>query len=94
MDDKEVLELVKFNLGLSSNIRDKYLLQIIKSTRSQLKNSGIDPEGQTVDYQNEYFYYLSDEVSWLYRNRGGEIGLSPGLRFRRNNLILGHKDVE
>ena len=94
MTDNEILELVKFNLGISTDVRDKYLLQIIKSTRSQLKNSGIDPEGQTDDYCNEYFYYLSDEVCWLYRNRGGEIKLSPGLRFRRNNLILGHKDVE
>ena len=94
MNDEQILELVKFNLGISTSVRDEYLKQIIKSTRSQLKNSGIDPEGQSEDYCNEYFYYLSDEVSWLYRNRGGEIALSPGLRFRRNNLILGHKDVE
>lgn len=93
MDDNAILELVKFNLGLTTDVRDKYLLQIIKSTRSQLKQSGIDPEGQSEDYCNEYYYYLSDEAAWLYRNRGGEIALSEGLRFRRNNLIIGHEDV-
>lgn len=93
MTDNEILELVKFNLGISTDVRDKYLLQIIKSTRSQLKNSGIDPEGQSTDYCNEYDLYLHDEVCWLYRNRGGELALAPGLRFRRNNLILGHQDV-
>lgn len=94
MTDEQILELVKFNLGISTSVRDTYLLQIIKSTRSQLKNSGIDPEGQSEDYCNEYYLYLHDEVCWLYRNRGGEIALSSGLRFRRNNLIIGHKDVE
>lgn len=94
MTDEEILNLVKSNLGISTDKRDQYLRQIIKSTRSQLKNSGIDPEGQSEDYKNEYDLYLSDEVAWLYRSYGGETALSPGLRFRRNNLILGHKNVE
>lgn len=93
MDDQQILELVKFNLGISTTVRDEYLLHIIKSTRSQCKQSGIDPEGQSEDYINEYNLYLHDEVAWLYRSRGGETGRPEGLAFRRHNLIVGHKDV-
>lgn len=92
MDTNEILKFVKFNLGISTSVRDEYLNHIINSTISRLKRTGIDPEGQSTDYQNEYFSYVVDEVCNMYRNRGGEIALPEGLNYRRNTLIV-NKDV-
>lgn len=93
MDTKEILKFVKFNLGISTTIRDEYLTFIIESSLSRLKRAGADPEGQDEDYKHEYFMYVVDESAWIYRNRGGEIPLPIGLRERRNTLIVERKDV-
>lgn len=93
MTDREILEYVKFNLGLSTDIRDPYLEQIIRGAKGELKRSGIDPEGQDEDYKLHYDMYLVDYSAWLYRNRGGEGSLPEHLAFKRRNLIVGHKDV-
>lgn len=93
MDKQEVLEFVKYNLGISTTVRDKYLNFIIDSTEARLKRAGINPDGQDSDYEKEYFSYLVDEVCNMYRNRGGEIKLPEGLNYRRNTLIV-KKDVE
>ena len=87
MTNEEILKYVKFNIGLSTSVRDEYLNFIIDSTISRLKRTGIDPEGKDTDYQNEYYAYVVDEVCNMYRNRGGETALPEGLRFRRNTLI-------
>lgn len=94
MDTQDILKFVKFNLGISTDLRDEYLNHIIESTISRLKRTGIDPEGQDNDYQNEYFSYVVDEVSNMYRNRGGETSLPDGLRQRRNTLIVEKNNVE
>ena len=93
MDTSTILKYIKFNLGISTSVRDEYLKFMIKSTISRLKRAGIDPEGQDSDYQNEYFSYVVDEVSNMYRNRGGEIALPEGLTYRRNSLIVHKEDV-
>lgn len=91
MTDEQILEIVKYNLGLSTDVRDPYLLQIIKSARGELKRSGIDPSGQNDDYGLHYDMYLADYSAWLYRERGGATTLPKYLSFRRNNLIVDHK---
>ena len=93
MTNEDILKFVKFNLGITSNVRDEYLNHIISSTIARLKRTGIDPEGQNEDYKSEYFSYVVDEVSNMYRNRGGEIALPDGLRYRRNSLIVEKDDV-
>lgn len=93
MDDAQILTIVKYKLGLTSDVRDDYLTHIIKAARGELKNSGIDPEGQTESYQLEYDMYLAEYAGWLYESRGGEAGIPRWLQFRRHNLIIGHQNV-
>lgn len=93
LDRDLVLLLTKFNIGLTTDLRDEYLKSIINSAVGELKKSGIDPEGQSEDYFAEYTMYVADYSAWLYRNRGGEQELPRHLRFRRHNLILGRNDV-
>lgn len=93
MTDEQILELVKFNLGISTTVRDRYLNNLIEGAKAELTEKGVTPDGQPDSYQKAYYYFIHDYVSWMYRNRGGEVALSPGLRFRLNNLIVGRKDV-
>ena len=93
METQDILKFVKFNLGLSTSVRDEYLNHIIDSTISRTKRAGADPEGQSEDYQREWFSYIVDEVCNMYRNRGGESALPPGLRYRLNNLIVDEENV-
>lgn len=94
MTDEEILQVVKFNLGLRSEARDEYLKMIISSAIAESGNAGIDPGGQDRNYQSEYYQYIADYSAWLYRTRGGTDGDEPRfLRLRRNNLIIGRQDV-
>lgn len=93
MDVKELLKFVKFNLGLSTSVRDEYLEHIVESTVSRTIRAGADPKGQDEDYQKEWFSYVVDEACYMYRNRGGEIPRPLGLRDRRNSLIVEPKNV-
>lgn len=94
MNDQDYLELVKANLGISSNARDAYLLKIIDGVIGELENSNICPNGQDESYRKAYEIYVIDYSAWMYRNRGGEESLPRHLEFRKHNLQIGHIDVE
>lgn len=89
MTDREILQIVKYKAGLTMDVRDTYILDIIRGARAELKNSGVHPEGQDENYTAEYEMYLVDYSYWLYSTRGEDV-LPRHLRFRRNNLIVGH----
>ena len=89
MSDEEILQIVKFKAGLTLDVRDTYILSIIKGARAELANSGIYPEGQDENYKAEYEMYLVDYAYWLYSTKG-ESALPRHLQFRRHNLIVGH----
>lgn len=92
-DVDKILEFVKYNLGISTSVRDAYLKMIIQSTIDRTIRTGADPEGQDESYQNEWFSYIVDESAYYYRDRGGETARPPGLTDRRNSLIVERKDV-
>lgn len=93
MNKEDLLKNIKWNLGLKTSVIDEYLNRLIEGAISQLKMKRIDPEGQSEEYQKEYYYFLEDFVAWSYRTRGGEVVLPPYLRLRMNNLIVGYQDV-
>lgn len=91
MQLSDYLEYVKYNLGLTSTVRDKYIEMIITSAIAELKNKGVDPEGQDESYIRLYEMVVVDLSAWKYRTRGGEGILPPYLRLAINNLIVGRK---
>lgn len=86
MDVETILTYVKFNLGLSTPVRDEYLKHIIETTISRTKRAGADPEGQDEMYQQEWFSYIVDASAYHYENRGNA-QLTEGLNHRLNSLI-------
>lgn len=87
------LEQVKLVLGISSNVRDPILINIIEGAIAELRNSGIDPENQTDYYKNEFHRYIIDYSAWLYESKGGRESMPRHLTFRRRNLQIGHHDI-
>lgn len=91
MDNAEILLIVKANLGLTTDLRDKYLTSIIQAARGELSLKGVDPEGQEEAYRLSYDQYLADYSAWAYRTRGGTETMPKYLRLKLNDLIIAHK---
>ena len=83
-----MLELLKANLGISTEARDGYLQAILDSVKDELINEKGVPFDET---NNVHLMFLVDYAAWRYRDRGE--GIMPrNLQYRLHNLII--KDGE
>lgn len=83
MNPEDALDLMKANLGISSNVRDNYLKAILQSVSSELEGKGITFNGIE---DNDYLMLLVDYASWQYRTRGE--GVMPrNIQYRIRNRI-------
>ena len=83
-----MLELLKANLGISTEARDGYLQAILDSVKDDLNNEKGVPFDET---NNVHLMFLVDYAAWRYRDRGE--GIMPrNLQYRLHNLII--KDGE
>jgi len=83
-----MLELLKANLGISTQARDSYLQAILDSVKDELINEKGVPFDET---NNVHLMFLVDYAAWRYRDRGE--GVMPrNLQYRLHNLII--KDGE
>ena len=85
-----VLQLVKSRLGISSNVRDEYLLAIIYGVMLELS----EEQGVILDDTNPYHQlFISDYVTWRYQNRDSEGAMPRHLQFRLHNFIISAGDT-
>ena len=63
MDTATILELVKARLGISTNVRDAYLISIIESVIKELERKGITLE---IDNMNHTMFIVDYSV-WRYK---------------------------
>lgn len=85
MDAATVLELVKARLGISTSVRDAYLIAIIEGIIKELE----DEKGIALDEMNaNHLMFVVDYSTWRYQSRD-ESGATPRhLQFRLHNLII------
>lgn len=83
----QILELLKVNLGIMTDKRNKYLLSIIDSVISELESE----QGIIIDNNDDlHIMFIVDYSAWRYRSRGE--GVMPrNLQFRLHNLVLSMK---
>lgn len=82
----EELSLLKARLGISSNVRDEYLLAIIKGIRSEL----IDLYGVVLDDDSPHqLMFIVDYATYRYQNKEESGAMPRHLQFRLHNLIVG-----
>lgn len=85
MDEKQLLELVKNRLGISTIVRDSYISMIIKSVIKELE----DEKGIVLEVDNaNHTMFIVDYVTWRYDNVGENSGIPRHLQFRLNNLKI------
>lgn len=85
MNTATILDLVKARLGISTNVRDAYLLAIIEGVVSELE----DEKGITLSQDNaSHLMFVVDYSTWRYENKLSEKGTPRHLQFRLHNLML------
>lgn len=85
MNVATILDLVKARIGISSSIRDTYLLAIIEGILEELE----DEKGIVLEVDNaNHLMFTVDYATWRYQNRDSIGGLPRHLQFRMHNLIL------
>lgn len=77
----EVLRMVKFDLGISTDKRDDYLMSVIEGCDVEILRKGIILDGSNADD----LLLLNDYVCYTYRHRTENVPLSENLRLRLVN---------
>ncbi len=77
----QVLELLKLDLGISTDKRDKYFNAVLEAAVLELKRKGISLDLTNADDQ----MLLSDYAAWQYRKRQENIPMSENLKWRLMN---------
>lgn len=85
MNTATILELVKARIGISSNIRDTYLVAIIEGVIDELeKEKGITLNPQS----NNHIMFIVNYSEWRYSNRDSSKGLPKNLQWDLKNLYV------
>ena len=91
MDTATILELTKARLGISTTVRDTYLISIIESIIAELE----DEKGINIDLDNaNHLMFIVDYSSWRYQSRDSTGAMPEHLKWRLKNLyVSGGKNV-
>ncbi|EAD0076005.1 hypothetical protein DLK56_02015 [Listeria monocytogenes] len=89
MSTDTILELVKAREGISSNVRDTYLLAIIDGVIQELENE----KSIALDEKDaNHLMFVVDYTSWRYNNRDSD-DMPRHLQYRLHNLIIQYREV-
>lgn len=85
METSVILNLVKENLNIKTDVRDGFLTSIINGVLTELQ----DEKGITLDSTNmNHVMFVVDYSAYRYRSRGENGAMPIDLRFRLNNLFI------
>ncbi|UPH47712.1 hypothetical protein [Listeria innocua] len=89
MSTDTILELIKAREGISSNVRDTYLLAIIDGVIQELENE----KSIALDEKDaNHLMFVVDYTSWRYNNRDSD-DMPRHLQYRLHNLIIQYREV-
>ncbi|EAC6251989.1 hypothetical protein HT50_12795 [Listeria monocytogenes] len=89
MNTDTILELVKAREGISSDVRDTYLLAIIDGVIQELENE----KSIALDEKDaNHLMFVVDYTSWRYNNRDSD-DMPRHLQYRLHNLIIQYREV-
>lgn len=85
MDTSAIVILVKARLGITSTVRDFYLLKIVESIIKELE----DEKGLALDETNaNHLMFIVDYSTWRYQSRDSSGAIPRHLQYRLHNLII------
>lgn len=91
MDTSAIVILLKARLGISSTVRDAYLLKIVESIIKELE----DEKGLALDETNaSHLMFIVDYSTWRYQSRDSSGEIPRHLQYRLHNLIIHNPVLE
>lgn len=87
MNDTTMLEMLKVDLGISTEVYDNRLLQYLESAKDYIKKEGITLDDSVVSDGNLVIMY----AAWLWRKRDTAEGMPRMLRWNLNNRLFAEK---
>lgn len=89
MDTILILSLLKLDLGITTNGRDEYFINLIEGSIKEIERKGITLDLNNIDDQ----MLLSDYSAWKYRKRQEDIPLAQNIQLRIRNRIVKERSV-
>ncbi|MGT2951592.1 hypothetical protein BU202_08220 [Streptococcus cuniculi] len=90
MDNYKLLELLKLKLGISTDLRDKFLKSLLSAVESEIENVlGITLDNNRTDHT----HFIVDYAYHRYTNRESA-SIPRHLQWRMHNLALEAKEDE
>lgn len=85
MDTTIILQLVKENLGIRSNVRDQTITMRVNGAIKELE----DEKGLVLNGANPYHLeFVVDYATWKYKSIESKDPMPRSLQFRLHNLII------
>lgn len=87
MNDTTILEMLKVDLGISTNAYDERLSQYITSAKDYITREGITLDNEIISDMNLVVMY----AAWLWRKRDTTEAMPRMLRWNLNNRLFYEK---
>lgn len=87
MNETTMLEMLKVDLGISTNAYDERLATVITSAQDYIEREGITLDGSKVSDMNLVVMY----ASWLWSKRDRNDAMPRMLRWNLNNRLFYEK---
>ena len=105
MTNLDILEMLKANLEIATNVHDTYLGQLIEVGYKQITEEGIKIDKEDAPEGSDYTYSIEDiqdvnlivmYAAYLYRKRADEGApqMPRMLRYALNNRLFSQKILE
>ena len=83
MDREALLEMLKVDLGISTQAYDERLLQYLKTAAAELRREGVTLTDSVDDGHLQIMY-----AAWMWRKRDTGEGLPRMIRWQINNRVF------
>lgn len=91
MKEEAILDMLKMDLGISTDKYDKYLGNLIKLSKAAIQREGINIE-EGMECTIEDGMLIQMYSAYLYRKRREEAAQMPrSLRYALNNRLFGQR---
>ena len=87
MNETTMLEMLKVDLGISTNAYDQRLAQYLTSARTYITREGITIDDEKISDMNLIVMY----ASWLWSKRDTSEAMPRMLRWNLNNRLFDEK---
>lgn len=87
MNDTTMLEMLKVDLGISTDVYDSRLSHYLTSAKDYIEREGITLDDSVISDGNLVIMY----ASWLWKKRDTGEGMPRMLRWNLNNRLFNEK---